>query len=65
MLRRSILCIPTGLGDMIMARITLALALVLSTLTGVAGSAYARPYYVTANHAIKDGLTTQRMGGGS
>ena len=48
-----------------MARITLASALVLSTLTGVAGSAYARPYYVTANHAIKDGLTTQRMGGGS
>ena len=65
MLRRSILFAPTEQGDMIMTRVALALTLALSTLTGIAGAAYARPYHAAANPAIQEGLKTENMSGGS
>jgi hypothetical protein len=59
-------------------RIALALTLALSTLAGIAGSASAAPYdasanpavaagsaYASPNPAIRDGLRTENVGGGS
>ena len=61
-----------------MTRIALALTLALSSLAGVAGSASAAPYdayansaivagsaYASPNPAIRDGLRTENVGGGS
>ena len=55
-----------------MKRTALASALVFSALAGVAGSAYAAPYYMvpsysahtSANPAVDDGLRLDRTNGG-